>query len=78
MMEDRAVEVLEYVYEQSWGQTWIVNSLFQRATRGHSITMIIKPSRSTNRRLPRQESTRRSNMPYNFRASHRNKEKIMV
>ena len=25
-------EALDYVYEQSWGQPWIVNSLFQRAT----------------------------------------------
>jgi len=25
-------ESLDYVYEQSWGQPWIVNSLFQRAT----------------------------------------------
>ena len=25
-------EALDYVYEQSWGQPWIVNNLFQRAT----------------------------------------------
>jgi len=25
-------EAIDYVYEQSWGQPWIVNSLFQRAT----------------------------------------------
>ena len=25
-------EALDYIYEQSWGQPWIVNSLFQRAT----------------------------------------------
>jgi hypothetical protein len=27
-----SAEALDYVYEQSWGQPWIVNSLFQRAT----------------------------------------------
>ncbi|MDR2577503.1 MAG: PD-(D/E)XK nuclease domain-containing protein [Chitinispirillales bacterium] len=30
--QEIAAEALDYVYEQSWGQPWIVNSLFERAT----------------------------------------------
>jgi hypothetical protein len=30
--QEITAEALDYVYEQSWGQPWIVNSLFQRAT----------------------------------------------
>jgi len=30
--QEITAEALDYVYEQSWGQPWIVNSLFMRAT----------------------------------------------